>query len=191
VRECVVGTGGDEHFPFAGPTRRTGSEASDDTTFGALFLTLRSSSYAWRFDHVLNGDVSGSFSDASKAAVPCHNAAQKVRVQSSVLRVVRGRLPIKVTGNRMASSRSTGTLVVTTSRAVRSGGHKRIMRIAEGRFSVAPGATATTRAPLTAKARSILAHLNGARLRITATVLNPFGHKAVSRRTLPFRVSRR
>ncbi|MDX6658510.1 MAG: hypothetical protein QOH62_3303 [Solirubrobacteraceae bacterium] len=191
VREFVVGTGGDEHYSFAGPTRRIGSQASDDTTFGALFLTLHPSSYEWRFDHVLSGDASGSFTDASSAAVPCHNAPRKVRVRSSVLRVVGGRLPIKVASDPLAARRSTGTLVVTTSRPVRRGGHKRILRIAQGSFSVEPGATATARPLLTAAARSVLASLRGVRLKITAIVRHPFGHTAVSRRTLPLLVGRR
>jgi hypothetical protein len=114
-----------------------------------------------------------------------------VRVQSSPVHVVRGRLHIKVTGDPLAPRPFTGTLVVNTSRPVRSGRHKRIVRIANGGFSVAPGATATTRARLTAKGRSMLATLYGSRLTITAIVRDPFGHTAVSTRTLPFRVSAR
>ena len=47
IRSFVVGTGGRSHYPVL--VRRRGSQVVDDRTFGVLRLTLRASSYAWRF----------------------------------------------------------------------------------------------------------------------------------------------
>jgi hypothetical protein len=45
--EFVVGTGGHSHFALG--TAKPNSEASDDSTFGILELTLHDASYDWRF----------------------------------------------------------------------------------------------------------------------------------------------
>jgi hypothetical protein len=47
IREFVVGTGGKNHYPIGPPTAN--SRVGNDTTFGVLRLTLRPSSYSWRF----------------------------------------------------------------------------------------------------------------------------------------------
>jgi acid phosphatase type 7 len=46
VREFVVGTGGRSHYGIRADSRR---EAGDASTYGVLKLTLRPSSYEWRF----------------------------------------------------------------------------------------------------------------------------------------------
>ena len=47
IREFVVGTGGRSHYQFA--TIKPNSQVRNDDTYGVLFLTLRPSSYSWRF----------------------------------------------------------------------------------------------------------------------------------------------
>jgi hypothetical protein len=64
LREFVVGTGGRNHVTGGPP--RAGSEVLDATTFGALFLTLGRSDYAWQF--VAEGTE--TVRDSGRA--PCH-----------------------------------------------------------------------------------------------------------------------
>jgi acid phosphatase type 7 len=47
IRSFVVGTGGRSHYPVL--LRRRGSQAVNDREFGVLRLTLRATSYSWRF----------------------------------------------------------------------------------------------------------------------------------------------
>ncbi len=47
IREFVVGTGGKNHRPFGAPEAT--SEIRDTTTFGVLKLTLKPTSYEWKF----------------------------------------------------------------------------------------------------------------------------------------------
>jgi Glycosyl hydrolase family 99/Calcineurin-like phosphoesterase len=47
IREFVVGTGGKNHYALGQPVAN--SRAQNNTTFGILKLTLRPSSYSWRF----------------------------------------------------------------------------------------------------------------------------------------------
>ena len=47
IREFVVGTGGAEHYSFH--DIKPNSQVRNDSTFGVLKLTLRASSYDWRF----------------------------------------------------------------------------------------------------------------------------------------------
>lgn len=65
IREFVVGTGGEGHYPLNNP-RIANSEASDGNTFGVLKLTLSATSYAWQFVPV----AGASFTDSGSAA--CH-----------------------------------------------------------------------------------------------------------------------
>jgi hypothetical protein len=64
LREFVVGTGGIGLYPFTGQAANV--EASDATTFGALQLTLRPTSYAWSFLRA----AGGTFNDSGSWA--CH-----------------------------------------------------------------------------------------------------------------------
>ena len=62
LRQFIVGTGGkDLHAPT---TRAEGSEVIDSTSFGVLELTLRASSYDWRFRSV----AGSSFTDTGTAS---------------------------------------------------------------------------------------------------------------------------
>jgi acid phosphatase type 7 len=65
IRQFVVGTGG-AFFTGGLGTRIANSEVAQNTTFGVLRLTLRPTSYAWRFVPV----AGGGFSDSG--ATPCH-----------------------------------------------------------------------------------------------------------------------
>jgi hypothetical protein len=62
VRLFVVGTGGRNHVPFASPPL-TGEVVRDDDTYGVLALTLRPTSYTWRFVP----EAGGLFSDAGSS----------------------------------------------------------------------------------------------------------------------------
>jgi hypothetical protein len=64
VRAFVVGTGGVSHYVFTGDAPNV--EASDDTTFGALELTLREDGYDWRFEPA----AAGNFTDSGTGQ--CH-----------------------------------------------------------------------------------------------------------------------
>jgi hypothetical protein len=64
ITEFVVGTGGKNHYPFAGV--QPGSAARNDDSFGVLLLTLHPTSYQWRF-----APIAGSrFTDAGSGV--CH-----------------------------------------------------------------------------------------------------------------------
>jgi Calcineurin-like phosphoesterase/RTX calcium-binding nonapeptide repeat (4 copies) len=65
IRQFVVGTGGSNHTLI--PSVAPNSEVRDNTTFGALKLTLRNSSYDWQF---VPEPGSGSFTDSGSTA--CH-----------------------------------------------------------------------------------------------------------------------
>jgi hypothetical protein len=65
IREFVVGTGGRSLDPFPHPPL-TGEVVRNDTSFGALFLTLRPDGYDWRFEPT----AGYSFSDSGSAQ--CH-----------------------------------------------------------------------------------------------------------------------
>lgn len=69
IREFVVGTGGNSHFPFGRPLAN--SEQRDNTTFGVLRLTLRPRGYDWRFLPV----AGMSFSDAGTGF--CHQRQER------------------------------------------------------------------------------------------------------------------
>jgi acid phosphatase type 7 len=47
IREFVVGTGGKNHYPLGSPPANV--EQSNDDTFGILQMTLRTTSYDWKF----------------------------------------------------------------------------------------------------------------------------------------------
>jgi hypothetical protein len=64
IREWVVGTGGSSHYSFTAPV--TNSEVRDNTSFGVLKLTLRTSSYDWKFVPV----AGSSFTDSGSGT--CH-----------------------------------------------------------------------------------------------------------------------
>ena len=64
IREFVVGTGGESHYPIFEPIAN--SEVHNDDTYGVLKLTLHPKSYDWRF--VPAGG--GSFTDSGSAL--CH-----------------------------------------------------------------------------------------------------------------------
>jgi hypothetical protein len=58
VREFVVGTGGASRYPFTDPPR-PGEEVRSADSFGVIQLTLRPTSYSWRFV-----SIAGTFSDS-------------------------------------------------------------------------------------------------------------------------------
>jgi hypothetical protein len=64
VRQFVVGTGGEDLYPFGAPLST--SEVRNGATFGVLKLTLQAGQYAWAFVPV----AGGTFRDAGSAA--CH-----------------------------------------------------------------------------------------------------------------------
>jgi hypothetical protein len=64
IRQFVVGTGG-AFFTGLG-TRHANSQASQNTTFGVLALTLHSSSYDWRFQP----EAGKTYTDSG--STPCH-----------------------------------------------------------------------------------------------------------------------
>jgi PKD repeat protein len=92
IREFVVGTGGAYHEPLG--STAANSEIRDDTTFGALKLTLHGSGYDWQFVP----EDGGTFSDAGSAA--CHDAPGAAISVSPTS----GRAPLSVTAD---ASRST------------------------------------------------------------------------------------
>ena len=53
IQSFVVGTGGVSLFPFTGTVANVA--ASDDTTYGALRLTLHADSYDWEFQRAAGG----------------------------------------------------------------------------------------------------------------------------------------
>jgi hypothetical protein len=76
IREFVVGTGGKSHYPILDPLPT--SEVHNDETYGVLKLTLRPTSYEWRFVSVEGGEFTdsgsaregGEFTDSGSAR--CH-----------------------------------------------------------------------------------------------------------------------
>jgi acid phosphatase type 7 len=64
VREFVVGTGGHSHHPFFGV--QPNSQVRNNTTFGVVQLSLRPTSYSWRFVPA----AGASFTD--KGSTTCH-----------------------------------------------------------------------------------------------------------------------
>ena len=64
IREFVVGTGGKNLIPFI--RNAAGTVVRNDTTYGALQMTLRNRSYSWKFEPVLGK----TFRDAGTA--DCH-----------------------------------------------------------------------------------------------------------------------
>jgi acid phosphatase type 7 len=60
----VVGTGGESHYAIWGPIAN--SEVHNDDTYGVLKLTLRPSSYYWKFVPV----AGQSFTDSGTTS--CH-----------------------------------------------------------------------------------------------------------------------
>ncbi len=58
LREIVVGTGGESHYPFGTPLST--SQVRNSSTFGVLKLTLNASSYSWQFVPV----VGSTFTDS-------------------------------------------------------------------------------------------------------------------------------
>jgi 3',5'-cyclic AMP phosphodiesterase CpdA len=64
IREFVVGTGGESHYPIFEPIAN--SEVHNDHTYGVLKLTLHPKGYEWRF--VPAGG--GTFTDSGSAR--CH-----------------------------------------------------------------------------------------------------------------------
>lgn len=64
IREFVVGTGGESHYPFIFP--RANSEVRNSHVFGVLFLTLHPDGYSWKFT-----STQGDFSDSGSGV--CHH----------------------------------------------------------------------------------------------------------------------
>ena len=64
VREFVVGSGGKSHHPIVRVA--AGSEVRNNDTFGVLELTLRPTSYDWRFVP----EAGKTFTDSGSS--PCH-----------------------------------------------------------------------------------------------------------------------
>ena len=64
IREFVVGTGGESHYPFGSPLPT--SEVRNAETFGVLKLTLHPTSYDWVFVPV----AGETFTDSGSGA--CH-----------------------------------------------------------------------------------------------------------------------
>ena len=64
ITQFIVGTGGRSHYPTV--LSRANSRVRNTSTFGVLALTLRPTSYEWRFVPV----AGSSFSDAGRAV--CH-----------------------------------------------------------------------------------------------------------------------
>jgi Calcineurin-like phosphoesterase/Bacterial Ig-like domain len=64
MRQIIVGTGGRSHHNLSGTAPN--GEVHDNTTFGVLELTMRSSGYDWRFVPVAGGTFSDSGSDACR-----------------------------------------------------------------------------------------------------------------------------
>ena len=68
IREFIMGTGGYGLVKFPTANRIANSQASSDTTFGILTMTLHLDSYDWRFIP----QAGQTFSDASTAPTSCH-----------------------------------------------------------------------------------------------------------------------
>jgi hypothetical protein len=64
LREIVVGTGGESHYPFG--TALSGSQVRNGTTYGVVKLTLSASGYAWQFVPV----AGSTFTDSGSSN--CH-----------------------------------------------------------------------------------------------------------------------
>ena len=65
IREFVVGTGGRSHYALQ-PRTDGRREAGDASSFGVLALTLKPTSYDWRFAP----EAGSAFSDSGSQ--PCH-----------------------------------------------------------------------------------------------------------------------
>jgi hypothetical protein len=65
IREFVVGTGGESHHPFS-YSMLPNEVVRNDNTFGVMRLTLRASSYDWKFQPI----AGQSFTDSGTAS--CH-----------------------------------------------------------------------------------------------------------------------
>jgi Calcineurin-like phosphoesterase/Bacterial Ig domain len=70
VREFVVGTGGESHFPLSHTVANL--EAGNSDTFGVLKLTLQPDRYAWQFLPATSSVPNGTFTDAGTTT--CHGA---------------------------------------------------------------------------------------------------------------------
>jgi len=64
LREIIVGTGGESHYPFGTPLST--SQVRNNSTFGVIKLTLSSGSYAWQFVPV----AGSTFTDSGSSK--CH-----------------------------------------------------------------------------------------------------------------------
>ena len=64
IREFVVGTGGESHYPIIEPIAN--SEVHNDHTYGVLKLTLKTGRFDWDFLPV----VAGAYHDTGSN--PCH-----------------------------------------------------------------------------------------------------------------------
>jgi acid phosphatase type 7 len=62
IREIVAATGGRYHYPFGTIARNSG--ARDNTSFGALLMTLRPDGYDWRFQATPGGKFTDIGSDS-------------------------------------------------------------------------------------------------------------------------------
>ena len=65
IREFVVGTGGRSLYQFA--TIKPNSQVRNDDTYGVLFLTLRPSSYSWRFAPIAGSTFTDTGTDGCHA----------------------------------------------------------------------------------------------------------------------------
>jgi hypothetical protein len=74
IREFIVGTGGESHVPLS--TRRPTSQASNDSTFGVLKMTLHSGSYDWSFVP----EAGATFTDSGTSS--CHHAGSPTTTTS-------------------------------------------------------------------------------------------------------------
>ena len=61
LREIVVGTGGATLYPFGSP--KSASQVRNNSTYGVLKLTLRSTGYDWQFVPISGSTFTDSGSD--------------------------------------------------------------------------------------------------------------------------------
>lgn len=71
LREFVVGTGGDSHFPLSNAGRVTNLETGSADTFGVLDMRLSPDHYTWKFVPE-PGNGNGTYTDAGTGT--CHGA---------------------------------------------------------------------------------------------------------------------
>ncbi len=86
IREIIVGTGVRNHTKFSSTILST-SQVRDATSYGALKLTLRSSSYSWQFI-----PISGqTFTDFGSEALPLAPASRFATASATAVGCVKAR----------------------------------------------------------------------------------------------------